>query len=271
MIDETLLEAEEKMEKAVSRRQGRLRLDPHRPRQPVDVQQDRGRLLRRADAGEPAGVVPRPRAADGSSSRRTTRRSMAAIEKAIRDTDLGVNPTNDGAIIRVVFPQLTEERRKEFIKVARTRPRTPRSRSATSAGTPRTSSTGWPRTARPARTRSTAPRRSSRRSPHKYVAADRRAAQAQGGRAARGLRLGSPDAPPMTTDPERRQLPARARSRCRRCRRRSDAPAPGATCPAAIGVGLGLGAVVLRRAVPSGRPRSSRRRGRGRRRSRSGS
>jgi ribosome recycling factor len=45
--------------------------------------------------------------------------SIAAIEKAIRDSDLGVNPTNDGAIIRVVFPQLTEERRKEFIKVAR--------------------------------------------------------------------------------------------------------------------------------------------------------
>jgi ribosome recycling factor len=46
---------------------------------------------------------------------------MAAIEKAIRDSDLGVNPTNDGAVIRIVFPQLTEERRKEFIKVARTK------------------------------------------------------------------------------------------------------------------------------------------------------
>jgi ribosome recycling factor len=45
--------------------------------------------------------------------------SLPAIEKAIRDSDLGVNPTNDGNIIRVVFPQLTEERRKDFIKVAR--------------------------------------------------------------------------------------------------------------------------------------------------------
>ena len=44
---------------------------------------------------------------------------LSAIEKAIRDSDLGVNPTNDGNVIRVVFPQLTEERRKEFIKVAR--------------------------------------------------------------------------------------------------------------------------------------------------------
>jgi ribosome recycling factor len=45
--------------------------------------------------------------------------SLGVIERAIRDSDLGVNPTNDGTIIRVSFPQLTEERRKEFIKVAR--------------------------------------------------------------------------------------------------------------------------------------------------------
>jgi ribosome recycling factor len=45
--------------------------------------------------------------------------SMTAIEKAIRDSDLGVNPTNDGVVIRIAFPQLTEDRRKEYIKVAR--------------------------------------------------------------------------------------------------------------------------------------------------------
>src|SRR6195256_7037631 len=45
--------------------------------------------------------------------------SLAAIEKAIRNSDLGVNPSNDGNIIRVVFPELSEERRKDFIKVAR--------------------------------------------------------------------------------------------------------------------------------------------------------
>ncbi len=45
--------------------------------------------------------------------------SSTAIEKAIRDSDLGVNPTNDGTIIRVTFPQLTEERRKDYIKVAK--------------------------------------------------------------------------------------------------------------------------------------------------------
>ena len=44
--------------------------------------------------------------------------AMANVEKAIRDSDLGVNPANDGKVLRCVFPELTEERRKEFIKVA---------------------------------------------------------------------------------------------------------------------------------------------------------
>src|SRR3954468_7237370 len=44
---------------------------------------------------------------------------LGAIEKSIRDSDLGVNPTNDGTIIRVVFPQLTQERRRELVKVAK--------------------------------------------------------------------------------------------------------------------------------------------------------
>lgn len=47
--------------------------------------------------------------------------AMAAIEKAIRDSDLGVNPANDGKVLRCVFPELTEERRKEYIKVAKTK------------------------------------------------------------------------------------------------------------------------------------------------------
>ena len=47
------------------------------------------------------------------------RASMGGIEKAIRDSDLGVNPANDGNVIRLVLPQLTEERRKEYIKLAR--------------------------------------------------------------------------------------------------------------------------------------------------------
>ena len=45
--------------------------------------------------------------------------AMGNIERAIRDSDLGVNPANDGKVLRCVFPELTEERRKEYIKLAR--------------------------------------------------------------------------------------------------------------------------------------------------------
>jgi len=45
--------------------------------------------------------------------------SLGAIERAIQESDLGLNPSNDGKIIRLPIPQLTEERRKELVKVAR--------------------------------------------------------------------------------------------------------------------------------------------------------
>ena len=44
---------------------------------------------------------------------------LTEVEKAIQKSDLGINPSNDGKIIRLVFPELTEERRKELVKVAR--------------------------------------------------------------------------------------------------------------------------------------------------------
>ena len=44
---------------------------------------------------------------------------MGDIENAIRNSDLGVNPTNDGQVLRVTIPQLTEERRKDMVKVAK--------------------------------------------------------------------------------------------------------------------------------------------------------
>jgi len=47
--------------------------------------------------------------------------AMKEIERAINAADLGLNPTNDGLVIRVVFPDLTEERRKQFVKMARER------------------------------------------------------------------------------------------------------------------------------------------------------
>lgn len=45
--------------------------------------------------------------------------SMNEIENAIRNSDLGVNPTNDGMVLRVTIPQLTEERRRDMVKVAK--------------------------------------------------------------------------------------------------------------------------------------------------------
>jgi len=47
--------------------------------------------------------------------------AIGAIEKAIQSSDLGVNPSNDGVVIRLSFPQLTEERRKELVKVVKQR------------------------------------------------------------------------------------------------------------------------------------------------------
>ena len=47
--------------------------------------------------------------------------SLKAIEKAIQNSDLGINPNNDGTVIRLTFPPLTEERRKALVKVAHTK------------------------------------------------------------------------------------------------------------------------------------------------------
>jgi ribosome recycling factor len=47
--------------------------------------------------------------------------SMKAIEKAIQTSDLGINPSNDGQVVRLVFPALTEERRKELVKLVKQR------------------------------------------------------------------------------------------------------------------------------------------------------
>jgi ribosome recycling factor len=118
VIDETLFEAEEKMEKAVVV----LRDELAAIRTGRATPQMFSKIV--ADYyGAPTPVnqlasltVPEPRMAIISPY---DKGSLAAIEKAIRDSDLGVNPTSDGTIIRVSFPQLTEERRRDLIKVAR--------------------------------------------------------------------------------------------------------------------------------------------------------
>lgn len=120
MIDETLLDAQEKMDKA------------------IEVAREDFMTIRagRASAsmftkimveyyGTPTPIqqvasiqTPEPRTAMVTPFDKS---ALGAIERAIRDSDLGVNPSNDGVVIRVPFPQLTEERRKEYIKVAKTK------------------------------------------------------------------------------------------------------------------------------------------------------
>ena len=118
MIDDTLLEAEEKMEKAVAVakeefagiRTGRahpsmfnkITAEYYGTQTPVNQ-------LASFHMPEPRMVIVQP----------FDKSSMGAIEKAIRNSDLGVNPSNDGTIIRVIFPELSEERRREYIKIAR--------------------------------------------------------------------------------------------------------------------------------------------------------
>ena len=51
--------------------------------------------------------------------RRLDKSCVNEVEKAVRDSDLGVNPSNDGNVVRCVLPALTEERRKEYIKMAK--------------------------------------------------------------------------------------------------------------------------------------------------------
>jgi ribosome recycling factor len=120
VIDETLLDAEEKMEKAVTVAKedfGGIRTGRATPAMfnkiVVDYYGAMTPVVQLASL-----TVPEPRMAVVSPYDKST---LGIIERAIRDSDLGVNPSNDGQIIRIVFPQLTEERRKEFVKVARSK------------------------------------------------------------------------------------------------------------------------------------------------------
>jgi ribosome recycling factor len=62
--------------------------------------------------------VPEPRVLVISPYDKT---AIGAVEKAIQQSDLGINPSNDGNVVRLNFPQLTEERRKELVKVVKHR------------------------------------------------------------------------------------------------------------------------------------------------------
>jgi ribosome recycling factor len=118
VIDDTLLEAEDKMDKAVAVAKedlAAIRTGRANPTMFAKI------VVDYYGAPTPVNQLASFHSVDARMVTLTPydKGSMASIEKAIRDSDLGVNPTNDGAIIRVAFPQLTEERRKEYIKQAR--------------------------------------------------------------------------------------------------------------------------------------------------------
>ena len=118
MIDEALFDAEEKMEKAVavarddlsSIRTGRanpgmfsrINIEYYGSMTPITQ-------LSSINVPEPRMVVIKPYEAS----------QLRQIEDAIRNSDLGVNPGNDGNVIRVSIPQLTEERRRDLVKQAK--------------------------------------------------------------------------------------------------------------------------------------------------------
>ena len=118
MIEETLFEAEEKMERAIEFAKdefaairtgratpamfGRIVVDYYGSPTPVTQ-------MASIAIPEPRMVIIKPH--DPS--------QLKAMEKAIRDSDLGVNPNNEGTQLRILIPPMTEERRREMIKVAR--------------------------------------------------------------------------------------------------------------------------------------------------------
>ncbi|MBI4885377.1 MAG: ribosome recycling factor [Actinobacteria bacterium] len=118
MTEATILDALEKMEKAVEHVQGQFttvrtgRASPVLVEKllvefygsPIPLQQLAG-----FQVPEARQLIIKPH--DSA--------SLGAIERAIRDSDLGVNPSSDGVVIRINFPPLTEERRKEYVKMVK--------------------------------------------------------------------------------------------------------------------------------------------------------
>ena len=118
MIDDTLLEAEEKMDKAIevakadfaTIRTGRANAAMF-TKVVVDYYGSPTPLQQLASFNTPEARTMLITPFDVT--------SLGNIERALRDSDLGVNPSNDGKIIRIVLPQLTEERRRDYVKLAR--------------------------------------------------------------------------------------------------------------------------------------------------------
>ena len=118
MTDELLADAKERMQKSVDATLNQFgtvrtgRANPHLlDRVMVDYYGAQTPLKQLATLAAPEARLLTVTPYDKS--------AMKMIEKAIRDSDLGLNPSNDGNIIRLSVPELTEERRKELVKMTR--------------------------------------------------------------------------------------------------------------------------------------------------------
>jgi ribosome recycling factor len=118
MIEDTILEAIDKMEKAVEHVQGQFTT--------VRTGRAAPALVERLMVEYYGAAVPLQQLAGFQvpEARQLVvkphdRGALNAIEKAIRDSDLGVNPSNDGVVIRLNFPPLTEQRRKDYVKIVK--------------------------------------------------------------------------------------------------------------------------------------------------------
>ncbi len=120
MIDQTLRDADSKMAKAVEHTReefAAIRTGRAHPAMFAQItaeyygQQTPLNQLAGFQVPEPRTVIIQPYDAG----------AKPAIEKAIRESDLGVNPSDDGKVLRVTLPELTEDRRKEYIKLAKSK------------------------------------------------------------------------------------------------------------------------------------------------------
>jgi ribosome recycling factor len=116
VTEETLLDAIDKMEKAVEHVQGQFTT--------VRTGRATPALVEKLTVDYYGSTVPLQQLAGFQvpEARQLVvkphdRSTLAAIERAIRDSDLGINPSSDGVVIRLNFPALTEQRRKEYVKV----------------------------------------------------------------------------------------------------------------------------------------------------------
>lgn len=118
MIDDILLEAEEKMEKAVSVARNEFGN--------IRTGRANAAMFNAISVDYYGAATPLQQLASFNIPEARTvlitpfdRSATAEIIKAIRDSDLGVNPTDDGNVIRVVLPALTEDRRRDYVKLAK--------------------------------------------------------------------------------------------------------------------------------------------------------